>query len=415
MYPKRQKFIACFFGMSPESYGKCSEDTRGKIASTFITMIILHSITAFTIGLGMGWGFFRDYRIVLSISLIVLIFLISIDRILVTAQRHWTLVGARLLLLFALPLLHVAFFDLIFFESDIQGALREKNQAAVGVIREHYANLEKRHHLEIDQIDQNIRNERDSIVTWQKMNIGELNGTLGSRQRGKGDIYQAQQEHLSPLIEQSLDQIAKLEKSRVKLANKIAIIPEQVRQDISSLPKWAETGLLERLYLLKEKAWSPEGYFIQALSLAWIAIFLFIDGIMLLPAVTAPFSEYRERVDREKRVADNIQILELQQLENFKIIELKAIFEEKILSMQAAYKWSTFRAEASEITKKLNFELELIERLEKEEKNLEQRFAKAYQKMARVAYLRALDELFELFNSGEGGGNSRSDTWKKSA
>ncbi|GJM32414.1 MAG: hypothetical protein DHS20C18_14150 [Saprospiraceae bacterium] len=398
MFKNKKTLAARLFGMDIATFNKCSGDMKSKANSVLLSMFILHSFTAIAIALGIGWGVYKNWAIVAIIFPTVLLLLLSIDRLLVTAPRHWTLVFARLMLLFSLPILHVAFFDLVFFESDIKSHYQNNIKIQKEKIDQRYLNLSLDNQLAIETIDSSIQAERDSIIKWQLMKIGELTGTSGTKIKGDGRVYRKQMPHLDALIDQSKEQINKLELRRDLLITKEGRFNFQKHEDKSNLPIWEDTGILERMNLLKEKAWSSDGWMIKLISLAWLAIFLFIDGVMLLPAITKPFLEYREWVAEEKKLAQAIRSFDLTQQEKLNIVELKTAFEQRLLTINTTQRWAEYRAEAASTIQKLNYELKLIDDLQFENGEVSNRYSKDFEKMARVAYIRALDEISELFD-----------------
>lgn len=391
-------WIPRLLGLDPNLFAQCSAHLRARGKVTLFAMLALHSFTALTISLGL-YGIFGNLLIALPAFAILTGILFTADRLLITGSRHWSASAMRILLALVLPIFNVAFFDLLFFDADIR-ALHQDKQA------EQAAQIQGRHEAEaapfiarIDNLNRRIGALNDSIRLWQGLNIRELHGTGGTKVPGDGPVYKAQQPHIAQLAAGAESEITDLKLEIEKLEQGIAGIEARRKREAAALPAFESTGFAYRLNMLHAKFAEDGNWAIKLVSCCYFLFFAFFDGLLLLPAIALPFGEYHKRAGEVIEQQGLLFQFRQSQCCQLQTAEIQMEIERKLLALQYEAGRDAAREALEDIERQLAQELKLIEALQREEKSLNHRLERDFEKMAQVALLKSMDRLEALFAS----------------
>lgn len=384
---------AAILGLAPKLFEQCSAHLKARGKVTFFAIVFIHALSAGTISLGLSQLYPGPFTLVAFIALFGLLF--TADRLLITGARHWTSTAMRLLLLVVLPILNMAFFDLLFFDKDIRSLYAENQAVTVSAINKGASDNIQPIQAEISKLEQRNASLNDSIKAYSMLNVRERNGTGGSRDVGEGKVLKGQQKDIELMQANARQEIQKNEQSIDQLKGRMDAILNKANQQIQSLPTYEDLGLAHRLNLLHLKLTATESFAMTLVSAAYFLFFFFADGLLLLPAVYLPFDEYHEKVKFTSKQQQLVQEFQATQAYQLQTAEIQADIEKKLLQLQHEEALDRAREHLNSIEQQLKEELKTIDALQKEDGQLGERFSHDFKKMASTAVMKAMDQLQE--------------------
>lgn len=377
------------FGLAPDIFSRCSDDMKWRCQVAMYGLLALHGFSAFSIGLGLYATF--HHPIVFLAALVLFGALFTVDRLLLVGKRHWSSTLFRLLIAISLPVLNVGFFDLYAFEPD----LRDQHQANQA---ERIERRSRDYEAAVEGIEQQKAvlwgqraGLRDSLRIWERDVVEEASGEGGTREKGKGPVFELQQERLERLRAEAKEEIGEIEAELAALSAKMGRLQDQQAGLTDQLQSYDELGLASRLELLGQKMLANDGWWMPVLSCLYLLLFVAFDGVLLLPAVVAPFDEYREKAALDKKHLAAIQEFRDSQWRQYSAAEVQAEIERKLFALEQEGEIDRVRAALQQIEERFQREVQMIERLRAEEEEKSAQWESQYRKMLQAAVLRAMD------------------------
>lgn len=384
-------WVASLLGLAPELFEKCSIHLKARGRVTFFSMLIIHGFTTGTICYGLYQLYPGAFPIIAFVALFAVLF--TADRLLITGDRHWSSTATRILLVVVLPLFNMAFFDLMFFDKDMRILYEDKQSEKRKSIKQRYDEISILHRSRVDALNQRNANMRDSIRTWIMLSVAERNGTGGTRQAGEGPIWEGQQKDIVFLQKSAEEEIHRNEGEINKLDATILENQGKMNAEIMTLPGYEQNGISFRLGLLYEKFKNADNPMLLLVSVAYFLFFLFVDVLLLLPAIYSPFNEYHDRVKVAKKQQLLLDELRDTQFYQLHVAEIQIDIERKLLWLQHEAAIESTKELLQDIEQQLLEELKFIESLQKEDCRIGERFKGDFERMARMAMLKSLDKL----------------------
>lgn len=392
---KPKILVPRLLGLAPDIFDQCSSHFQMRSSVTFFTIIVLHAFASGTISLGLARIFSPLSGIIIFITLFLVLF--TIDRALITGMYHWTSTVLRMILLIVFPICNMAFFDFIFFEKDLVQTHQEKNADKAQIIESKYT--EKMESIKNEIIDLKNRNI-ELEDTKKKMAIelnGEADGTTGSKKIGINKVWQSKKATFDSLTISINKERDSNDEEITELKESLNGIEEKSLSEMNSLPGYSQTGLAYRLELLFEKMIKSGSPAMKFVSLGYFLFFFAVDALLLLPVVSGPFQEYNGRV--KIAVHQNNLVNELRDTHLFQLqsTEIQIEIEKKLLSLQHEAAIENARSVLQQIEQQLRDQLNYINILQQEDKNVSNRFERDFQRMAYAAVIRSMDQLDDFF------------------
>jgi len=352
-------------------------------------LLALHGFSAFSIGLGLYATF--HHPVVFLAAVVLFGALFTVDRLLMVGSRHWTSTLFRLLLAISLPILNVGFFDLYAFEPDLRDQHEDNQAEQLEQQSRHYEAAAK----ELQERRAVLWGERaglrDSLRIWERDVVEEASGEGGTREKGKGPVFELQQERLERLRAEAKEEMEEIGAALAALSAKASRLQDQQSSLAEQLQPYDTLGLASRLELLGQKMLAGGHWWMPFLSALYLMVFVAFDGILLLPAVVAPFDEYREKAALDKKHLAAIQEFRDTQWRQYSAAEVQAEIERKLFALEQEGEIDRIRAALQRIEERFQREVQMIERLRAEEEEKSAQWEGEYRKMLQACVLRAMD------------------------
>lgn len=284
-------------GHSEEVLLQCTEETRRRVAGTAfrITLTALISSTLATIIVCRL--VFYSYNWALPVFVAWFCIVVSLDRILVTADKVALAALVRLTAVATFAVLHVLLFDIWVFHKDIQTLHQADVQAEFQVgeerLQQQIAKVEgarSENNRKIGELSVAIS------VAWLQV-IEEGNGKGGSRRPGVDIIYGETEEKAKYIVANNREEIKRLEKENERLEQlRHQLEGQQGENREAALLARGEPeklGMIEQVALLHRLLFEQKRGTVTALSLVFLLFFSLVEALPLLGCLLNKLPDYQ--------------------------------------------------------------------------------------------------------------------------
>lgn len=382
------------FGLAPDIFSRCSNDMKWRCQVAIYGLLVLHGFSAFSIGLGLYATF--HHPIVFLAAAVLFGALFTVDRLLLVGKRHWSSTLFRLLLAISLPVLNVGFFDLYAFEPDLRDQYQVNQAKRIEQQRRHYQVMDKDLQERKAALWDERAGLRDSLRIWERDVVEEASGEGGTQEKGKGPVFELQKERLQRLRVEAQEEIGEIEAELAALSDKASRLRNKQKSLAEQVQPYDTLGLASRLELLGEKMLVTKSWWMPMLSCLYLLMFVAFDGILLLPAVVAPFDEYREKAALNKKHLAAVQGFRDTQWRKYSAAQVQSEIERKLFALEQEAEVDRICAALRRIEERFQREVQMIERLRVEEEEKSAQWESQYRKMLQASVLRAMDAFEDL-------------------
>ncbi|MCR9102223.1 MAG: DUF4407 domain-containing protein [bacterium] len=390
---KMDNTVASILAFSAPLAKQCSSYFRSRSKLALFALITIHLFTVSSMAYGWYHAMGITFAVIAAIFLFALLF--NFDRATLSGPRHYTTTLARILITLTLPLLNAAFFDLAFFQTDIEQLHHKKTtqeqMSHAAPLLERAKSVEAK----IDSLWAKDQAYAEAIGLWRERKVVETNGKGGSGEIGLGPVYEVTAAEAEAAIIMLQQQRQHTEQRRKNLEQEVRALNAKAETLQKSLIPFDQTGPAYRMELLSELLFHSSLLSIKIFSIAYLLLFFVIDMMPVLPMLYLHFEEYLSYAEQEVRQLKLIREFRDSQMYQLHAAEVQADIEQKLAQLHLEAQIEAAQHALSAIQEELKEAFEFIAWLEHRHNDNEQSPEHEFYAMKKAAITRALDRFEE--------------------
>lgn len=390
---KMDNTVASILALSAPLAKRCSSYFRSRSKLALFALITIHLFTVSSMAYGWYYAIGPGFAALAGIFLFALLF--NFDRATLSGPRHYTTTLARILITFTLPFLNAAFFDLAFFQPDIEQLHREKSAQEQRNLAAPLFDQAQSKQDKIDSLWAEDQAYAEGISYWRDRKVVETNGKGGSGEIGLGPVYEVTAAEAEATISMLQQQRQNTEQRRKSLEQEVIALNAKAETLQNDLTPFEQTGPAYRLELLSELLFHSNLLSIKVFSIAYFLLFFLIDLMAVLPVLYLHFEEYLSYAEQEVKQLKLIREFRDSQMYQLQAAEVQADIERKLAQLHLEVQIEAAQNTLSAIQQELKESFEFIAWLEATHNNNEQAPDHEFYAMKKAAITRALDRFEE--------------------
>ena len=316
---KRIPWLAKLTGVTLANLSKCSEACINAFSYLGLTLLFTPIVSAAMIGYAVSTYCFKSITMYPVIFLIWTAFIYLFDRLVVQSDNSVTK-WVRSIAIVILALFHSFIWDTIILKDDISMKLKEEYNEEIGSVHSKYADKIYKVQLQINE--EQMRNDRINSAKRGYIDSLQAEGRgLGSHQRGIATIYK-NLEKLKEEYKSMAESDIAINSARIAdLKNEIGELKTSRANEIATVIKPEELGLMKRVVKMHEMVFAKGGFIEKLFFMIWFGLFCFLESLPLIAKVVFQrrLKEYTLAQDGEQNYSE--QALKIEQENNFNSIQ----------------------------------------------------------------------------------------------